>query len=184
MIFRRRREFKTNYKRRKKVIMSKLPIVYAFKSNKNIWGQIIKPARAGDIVLVQANSKELEKLGWKFSRKNYPAAYLVGLLLGKRAVKKGIKDAILYTGVKGFVAKSKIAAFAKGVVDAGLNLRISEDVFPEEDVIRGERIVAYAKSLVQSGYSGPQFSVVIKEIEGLPKVFDEIKNKILGGEIE
>ncbi|MFP3214152.1 MAG: 50S ribosomal protein L18 [Nitrososphaeria archaeon] len=184
MMFKRRLQFKTNYKRRKKALLSRLPLVYMFKSNKNIWAQVIKPKKEGDITVVQANSKELEKLGWKFSRKNYPAAYLVGLLLGKRAVANGIEEAIYYSGVKSFIAKSKAAAFLKGVTDAGLKVRVGEEIFPDESIIKGEQIVDYAKKLLESGYSGSQFMRVMKDIENLPEVFENIKKKIMEGEIK
>lgn len=184
MMFRRRREFKTNYKKRKKALISRLPLLYVFKSNKNIWGQVIKPSKGGDLTLAHASSKDLEKHGWKYSRKNYPAAYLVGLLLGKRAIKAGIQEAIFYSGVKGFIAKSKAAAFIKGVVDAGVNVHVDESVFPEEKIIRGEQIVDYAKRLKEAGYNGPQFSKLLEEIEKMPEVFEDLKEKILKGEIE
>ncbi|MGC8599887.1 MAG: 50S ribosomal protein L18 [Nitrososphaeria archaeon] len=184
MTFKRRLQFKTDYKKRKKALVSRLPLVYMFKSNKNIWAHVIRPTKKGDITVVQANSKELEKLGWKFSRKNYPAAYLVGLLLGKRAVANGIEEAIYYSGVRNFIAKSKATAFLKGVTDAGLKVRVDEEIFPDEGVIKGEQIVGYAKKLLESGYSGPQFARVMKEIENLSEVFESIKKKIMEEEIK
>ncbi len=184
MTFKRRLQFKTNYKRRKKIIISRLPFVYMFKSNKNIWAQLIKPSKKGDITLMHANSKELEKLGWKFSRKNYPAAYLVGLLLGKRAVRGGISEVIYYSGVRNFIAKSKATAFIKGLIDAGLNVRVNNEIFPDERIIKGEHIVEYAKKLMESGYSGSQFLKVMKDIQNLPSVFEDIKKKIMEGKVQ
>ena len=184
MTFKRRMQFKTDYKKRKKVILSRLPFVYMFKSNKNIWAHVIKPSKEGDLTIVHANSKELEKLGWKFSRKNYPAAYLVGLLLGKRAVKRGINQAIYYSGVRNFIAKSKATAFLKGLTDAGLNVKVNEDIFPDENVIKGEHIIEYTKKLSESGYSGPQFAKVMKDMQKLPETFENIKKKIMEGNVE
>lgn len=184
MTFKRRMQFKTDYKKRKKVILSRLPFVYMYKSNKNIWAHVIKPSKIGDITVVHANSKELEKLGWKFSRKNYPAAYLVGLLLGKRAVKNGINEAIYYSGVRNFIAKSKATAFLKGLTDAGLNVKVNEEIFPDENVIKGEHIIEYAKKLSESGYSGSQFSKVMKDIQSLSETFESVKKKIMEGSVE
>ena len=45
----------------------------------------------GDRVVTYAHSMELKKFGWKKNSGNIPSAYLVGLLLGKRAKEKGTK---------------------------------------------------------------------------------------------
>lgn len=183
MMFRRRREFKTNYRRRKKTLMSKMPFVYIFTSNKNVWAQVIRPAVEGDMVIAHASSKDLERSGWAFSRKNYPAHYLVGLLLGKRALKAGVEEVIYYSGLKRFVPRSRVAALLKGMLDAGVKVRVDEEVLPDEDAISGARIVSYYKALRSSGYAGPQFSKLGASVEGLQKAFYEMKERIMRGEV-
>ena len=79
----------------------------------------------------------LEK-GWKGSRKSVPAAYLTGYLGRKKALKKGAKDAILYTGTRKYT--QRMAAALKGVIDAGLEVPANEETFPAEERINGEHL--------------------------------------------
>jgi large subunit ribosomal protein L18 len=83
-IFRRRREGKTNYHKRKKLIVSRRPFLYVYVSDKNITAQVMVPEKRGDRVLASVHSRELLKYGWKGGRKSTPAAYLVGFLVGKK----------------------------------------------------------------------------------------------------
>lgn len=158
MHFKRRREGKTNYKRRLKLLSSKKPRLVVRKSLKYIRAQIVEFDKKGDKTIVSAFSKELEKLGWKYSFKNLPASYLTGLLIGKRAIEKGLKEAILDIGLYPSTKESRIYACVKGALDAGLKIPVSEEVLPSEERIRGEHIG-----------------------KDLPKIFDELKKRILGG---
>lgn len=107
-------------------------------SSENTQVQIHKPEISGDKVIASAHSRFLLKNGWKGSRKNIPAAYLTGYLAGKKALVKGRKDAILYSGTDKYT--SRMAAALKGVVDAGLQIPASEEAFPSEDRIKGEHL--------------------------------------------
>ncbi|EDY35873.1 hypothetical protein ABOONEI_1072, partial [Aciduliprofundum boonei T469] len=82
----------------------------------------------------------LKKYGWKGSFKNTPAAYLTGYLAGKLALKKGIEEAVLDIGLQSPVKGSRVFAALKGMVDAGLYVPHSEEVYPSEDRIKGEHI--------------------------------------------
>ena len=64
--FRRRREFKTNYRYRLKLLKSKLPRAVVRKSLKHTIVQFIKFDSEGDQVLATASSIELKKLGWRY----------------------------------------------------------------------------------------------------------------------
>ena len=55
------RNNKTNYRKRKAVLISKRNFITVKISNQNIHCQLIKPAIKGDIVLSFSNSKELAK---------------------------------------------------------------------------------------------------------------------------
>jgi large subunit ribosomal protein L18 len=92
----------------------------------------------GDKVVSSAHSRYLIEKGWKGSRKSVSAAYLTGYLAGKKALSKGAKDAILYTGTKRYT--QRMAAALKGVIDAGLEVPASEETFPSEDRINGEHL--------------------------------------------
>ena len=59
--YRRRREGKTNYKLRKKLILSGLPRIVARRTRNHIIIQLVKPALQGDQVITSAHSRELSK---------------------------------------------------------------------------------------------------------------------------
>lgn len=88
---RRRREGKTDYRQRHKLITQdknkyqspKYRLVVRF-SNKYVTAQIIYAEIIGDKVLCAASSKELGKYGAKVGLKNYSASYATGLLLARR----------------------------------------------------------------------------------------------------
>ena len=138
--FRRRREGKTNYKKRLKLLLSEKPRLVYRKTLKYIIGQIINFDKKGDMTLVGITSKILKKYGWKFACDNTPASYLTGYLLGKMASSKGIKEAVLDIGLYASTKGGRMYAFAKGAIDAGLNIPCNEEVFPSEDRIKGLHI--------------------------------------------
>jgi large subunit ribosomal protein L18 len=138
--FRRRREGKTNYKKRLKLLLSEKPRLVYRKTLKYIIGQIINFDKKGDVTLVGITSKILKKYGWKFACDNTPASYLTGYLLGKMALSKGIKEAVLDIGLYTSTKGGRMYAFAKGAIDAGLNVPCNEEMFPSEDRIKGLHI--------------------------------------------
>lgn len=144
--YHRKREGKTNYKKRLTLLRSRIDRLVIRRTNKYVLAQIISYEPAGDKVIVSANSIELSKLGWKHSAKNMPACYLIGLLLGKKAAQKKVKEAILDLGLQTPIAKSRIYAVLKGVVDAGLNIPSGEEIFPDEERMKGKHI---SESLVK-----------------------------------
>jgi len=138
--FRRRREGKTNYKKRLKLLLSGRPRLVYRKTLKYILGQIIDFDKDGDKTLIGITSKILRKYGWKFACDNTPASYLTGYLLGKMALSKEIKEAVLDIGLYTSTKGGKMYAFAKGAIDAGLNVPCSEEMFPSEERIKGLHI--------------------------------------------
>ncbi len=107
-------------------------------SNENTQVQILKPGMTGDTVIASAHSRYLLEKGWKGSRKSVPAAYLTGYLAGKKALGKGAKDAIMYTGTRRFT--QRMAAALKGVIDAGLAVPADPETFPPDARINGEHL--------------------------------------------
>jgi large subunit ribosomal protein L18 len=138
--FRRRREFKTNYRYRLKLLKSKLPRAVVRKSLKHTIVQFIKFDSEGDQVLATASSTELKKLGWDSSTSNLPAAYLTGLLAGKRAIKQNIDSAVLDIGLHPPVKGSKVFASLRGIIDAGISVPHGEEILPDDDRIHGKHI--------------------------------------------
>jgi len=152
-ILRRLREEKTNYRKRGTMLIGKRDFITVTISNQNTQVQILTPGMTGDKVISSAHSRYLIEKGWKGSRKSVPAAYLTGYLAGKKAISKGTKDAILYTGTKRYT--QRMAAALKGIIDAGLKVPASEDTFPPEDRINGKHLtvkndVSKMKSTIDS----------------------------------
>lgn len=148
--FRRRREGKTNYYQRRSLLMSGKRRAVIRPSNKHVVCQIVEAHLKGDRILLTAHSKEiLAKYGWTHNTGNLPTAYLVGYLLGKKAMKAGIEEAVADIGLR--IHINRTWAALKGIIDSGLALPHSEEIFPEDDRISGKHIEEYAKLLKEEG---------------------------------
>lgn len=145
--YRRRREGRTDYKLRRALVRSGLPRAVVRLTNKYVIIQVSQAEAKGDVVKASANSKELSKLGWKGGAGNLPAAYLTGVLAARRAVARGVKEAVLDIGLRGPTKGSKIFAALKGLSDSGLVVPHSDQSLPPMDRINGSHIAGYAKSL-------------------------------------
>ena len=141
---RRRREGKTDYKARLKLLESELPRIVVRKSNRYVLVQYVKSEHAQDKVLLGVSSKELLKYGWlkeaSGSLKSIPACYLTGLIFGKE-IKARIKEekvkTILDLGLGRNIKKSRVYAVLKGIVDSGIEIPHNKEVFPDEKRIQG-----------------------------------------------
>ena len=180
--FRRKREGKTNYQKRLKILLSSKPRLVVRKSLGNVTAQIVEYSEKGDKIIATVTGKELKKYGWNFSMKNTCGAYLIGLLVAKKANEKNIKAAVLDIGLNKSVPGSKIYAVLKGAVDYGLKVPHSDNVLPNEERIQGKHIEEYAKKLGDDSKS--KFSGYIKSGVNpmeITKIFNEVKKKITGG---
>ena len=135
------------------MLMSKSDFITINVTNENTQVQILKPEITGDKVIVSAHSRFLLKDGWKGSRKNIPAAYLTGYFAGKKALSKGVDNAIVYSGTRKYT--QRMAAGVKGIIDAGIKVPSSEEAFPSEERINGEHLkvkndIATVKSKIDS----------------------------------
>ncbi len=185
MPHRRRREGKTDYRQRLKMLKSAKPRLIVRKSNKGFLCQVIEYQTTGDKVLVSSSSRELPKLGWNFSGGNIPAAYLTGLLCGKKAAENGVEYAILDSGLYTSVKGSRLYAALKGAVDGGLEVPHSKEVLPPQERVSGKHIADYAAKLKKENPSSYKklFSAYLKgnsHPETLPSLFEAVKSKILG----
>jgi len=99
---RRRREGKTDYKARVKMVRQdrnkyntrKYRLIVRI-SNRSVLCQVAYATIAGDIVVAQATSRELGNYGIPVGHKNYGACYATGLLIARRTLKKfGLDEAI------------------------------------------------------------------------------------------
>lgn len=172
--FRRKRQGRTDYRRRIKLVLGGSVRVVARKSLKNLTCQAVEYRPDGDNVIASASSKELEKrFSWKLSRSNTPAAYIVGMLLGKRMLSKGVKKAVFDIGLNTSTKGSKLYAVLKGIVDAGVDIPHNDKILPSEERILGKHI---SDSKDPSQYSNYRKSNI--SIQDIPKMVDDIKNKI------
>ena len=135
------------------MLMSKRDFIAINVTNENTQVQILKPEITGDKVIASAHSRFLLKDGWKGSRKNIPAAYLTGYFVGKKALSKGVDNAIVYSGTRKYT--QRMAAVVKGVIDAGIKVPSDEETFPPEERISGEHLkvkndIAIVKSKIDS----------------------------------
>ncbi len=147
----RRREGKTDYAKRLNLLKSgKARLVIRASNNKAI-AQIVGYDEKGDRTLVNTTSLELKKLGYSGHKGNACAAYLTGLLCGKKAVAKGIKEAIADIGLHTPVKGSNVFAVLKGAVDAGLKVPHDPEKLPKEDRIMGKPIADYKKTDLKVG---------------------------------
>ncbi|GAB6945062.1 50S ribosomal protein L18 [Vulcanisaeta sp. JCM 14467] len=181
--FRRRREGKTNYYRRREMIKSGLPRLVVRRTNRYIIAQVVVPKVMGDEVVVSATSKELVDFGWKGGLKNTSSAYLVGLIIGYKALLKGVKKAILDIGLHRPIKGARIFAVLKGALDAGLEVPHGEEILPDEDRIGGKHIAEYAEKLKgenETLYKARFSQYLAKGLDPveLPKHFDEVRDKI------
>jgi large subunit ribosomal protein L5e len=93
--YRRRREGKTDYRARQKLITQDKTKYNAPKyrfvvriTNRDVITQIIASKIVGDHVIAAAYSHELPRYGLKTGLTNYAACYATGLLLGRRLLQK------------------------------------------------------------------------------------------------
>jgi large subunit ribosomal protein L18 len=174
---RRRREARTDYHQRLRLLKSGQPRLVARKSNKNVRAQLVTIGPNGDEVAASAHSQDLEEYGWEAPTGNMPAAYLTGLLAGLRALDAGVEEAVLDIGLNSPTPGSKVFAVQEGAIDAGLEIPHNDDVLAEWPRTRGEHIAEYAEQ--QDGLYSGEFDAT-----DLPAHFDELRETLLEGEVE
>ncbi len=175
---RRKREGRTDYNKRLRLLKGKMPRVVIRKSLRTITLQLVTFTPAGDKVHTSVNSITLDSFGWKFNKNNLPSCYLAGFLLGKKAVKLDITDAILDIGMITSVKGNKLYAAAKGMIDAGLKVPCDQAVLPSMDRISGKHIESY----FAKNPAGAQFGEYKKNnvnAATITKEFEAVKKKIL-----
>ena len=142
VVKRRRREGKTDYKKRLKILEGGFPRVVIRKTNKYLILQLVESKEAKDSVRLGLSSKELLKYGlskeFAGSLKSVPAAYLSGLLFGKKLEKLKLKKVILDLGLIRSTKGSRVYSAVKGIIDSGIELNVGKGVLPEEERVGGK----------------------------------------------
>jgi large subunit ribosomal protein L18 len=169
---RRRREARTNYHQRLRLLKSGKPRLVVRKSNQQIRAQLIVTGPSGDETLAAATSADLAEYGWEAPTGNLPAAYLTGLLAGVRAAEAGVEEAVLDIGLNTATPGSKVFAVQEGAIDAGIDVPHNDDVFAEWERTRGEHIAEYAEA--QDGLYAGDFDAT-----ELPAHFDEVRERLM-----
>ena len=111
---RKSKRLRRHLRERKKVFGTpERPRLSVYRSEKNIYAQIIDDINA--ITLVSASSLEKD-----FSAKggNKEGAKLVGELVAKKAIEKGLTEVVFDRG--GYVYHGRVQALAEGAREAGL----------------------------------------------------------------
>ncbi|WP_255148853.1 50S ribosomal protein L18 [Halorarius halobius] len=170
---RRRREARTNYHQRLRLLKSGKPRLVARKSNQHTRAQLIVTGPNGDETVASATSNDLAEYGWDAPTGNLPAAYLTGLLAGIRALEADVEEAVLDIGLNTATPGSKVFAVQEGAIDAGLDVPHNDDVFAEWDRTRGGHIAEYAESLDDELYAGDF------DATELPAHFDEVRETLM-----
>lgn len=180
--FRRRREGRTDYYRRRRLLSSGMSRLVVRKTNTNMIVQLVNAELVGDRTVASAISGELGTYGWSASTGNLPAAYLTGLLAGRRAKERGVETAVLDLGLNPPIKGSRVYAALKGAIDAGLEVAHNPDILPDESRLKGEHIVAAYKHFKQDPGAANMFTQLIQKktnIEAITKQFDIVKKRVL-----
>ncbi|WP_435127756.1 50S ribosomal protein L18 [Halobaculum sp. D14] len=169
---RRRREVRTDYHQRLRLLKSGKPRLVARTSNRHVRAQLVTTGPDGDNTLAAASSEDLAEYGWDAPTGNIPSAYLTGYLAGLRAVDAGLDEAVLDIGLHTATPGNRAFAVQEGAIDAGLEIPHNEDVLADWPRNRGEHIAEYAEQLDEPLYSGDF------DATELPEHFDELRETL------
>jgi large subunit ribosomal protein L18 len=148
--FRRRREGRTNYYIRRRLLASHETRAVLRRSNKNVTIQFVEFGMEGDRILATAGTRDLQKMGWEHSCSTIPAAYLAGYLAGKKALAAGIEFAVLDIGMQAPKKGGVLFAALAGMCDAGLEIPHGEGIRPADDRLNGKHIDEKIEAAVSS----------------------------------
>jgi len=146
--FRRRREGKTDYRRRLGLLKSGETRVVVRTTNSNVIVQFVNYDETGDQVVASAEARELKEMGFTGAN-NTPSAYLTGLLGAKRAKEAGVGNGVLDIGRANPHKGGVLFGALKGVIDGGVEVPAG-DVFPDEGRLRAEHLKEKAAAFAAS----------------------------------
>jgi large subunit ribosomal protein L18 len=178
--FRRKREGRTNYKKRLTYLKSEKPRLVVRKTNKQMILQLVNYEPSGDIVICSVTSNMLKANGWKYSFNSIPACYLAGVLLAKKAKEKKVSEAIPDLGLQTIVAGSRVYAAIKGAIDGGLKVPADKSALPSDDRLKGSHIANHFKSTEnQAQFS--KYKTEKVDAVNMAHDIDAVKKKIMQG---
>ena len=89
------------------------PRLAVYRSEKNIYAQIIDDIAGNTLVAVSSLDKNFEGIG-----SNKAAAKIVGKMIADKAIEKGIKEVVFDRG--GYIYHGRVQELAEGAREAGL----------------------------------------------------------------
>ncbi len=140
MPLKRRREGKTDYRQRLRLLKSGKTRAVVRVTNNRIIVQFTDFHVDGDIVKVNVDSNHLKKYGWEGHGSNLPSSYLVGYLAGKKAQEKDIEQAVLDIGLNVPQKGGILFSALNGIVDSGVHVPHDPKVLPSEERREGQHI--------------------------------------------
>jgi large subunit ribosomal protein L18 len=139
--FRRRREGKTDYRTRLKLLKSDRPRAVVRFSHGRVLVAVTGYDPVGDKILAAAESTELSRAGYpEHSLVSTPAAYLTGYLAGLRAKRSGHTEAVLDAGLRRPANGGRLLGALKGLLDAGVTIPHGTTGFPSVDRLNGTHL--------------------------------------------
>ena len=139
--FRRRRDGRTDYRVRLKLLRSDRPRAVVRFSRGRVLVAVTEYDPTGDRVVASAESAELPKAGYpEHGLLSTPAAYLTGYLAGLRAKEAGKTEAVLDTGLRRPTSGGRLLSALKGLLDAGIDIPHGEGGFPTVDRLNGTHL--------------------------------------------
>lgn len=157
---RRRRESRTNYKKRLALLKSGDYRAIIRISNKHAQVQLAAYNPEGDEMVASAVSDQLEKYGWDENTGNLPAAYLTGLLAGYRAQENGVTSAVPDLGVRDRQYSGRYYAALQGLRDAGLDIDVEDKVLPSDDRVEGLHAAEYESGNITDTFENVKDTII------------------------
>lgn len=139
--FRRRREGRTDYRVRLRLLKSGKTRAVVRLSGRRVRVSLVTFDPTGDRVLASADSSELGGIDFPTaSLASTPAAYLTAYLAGLRAKASGQEEAVLDLGISHPSVGGRLSAALKGLLDSGLDIPHGEGGFPPADRLGGSHL--------------------------------------------
>ena len=148
--FKRKREEKTNYRKRLALLKSNKPRLVIRRTNMRIIAQIIDFNPIGDKTVLSVSNKNLKEYGFPSAVNNTTSAYLTGYLLGKLALKNKIKEAVFDMGLGISSKGNRLYSALSGVVGAGLRVPHDAKMFPSNERLKGAHVKGFDINIFES----------------------------------
>ncbi|MGI0070990.1 MAG: 50S ribosomal protein L18 [Thermoplasmata archaeon] len=162
--FRRRREGKTDYRVRLRLLKSGEPRAVVRLTDRRVRVALVAYTPTGDRVLAAADSRELSGVAFPAgSLASTPAAYLTAYLAGLRGKAHGTGTAVLDAGLRRPTEGGRLAAALKGLLDAGIEIPHGEGGFPSPDRLNGTHLGKPLPSPIEA------YKLKLPDLLGAPK---------------